>query len=184
MEQQYTVLMLNSEGTKLSYTLTTNEKGLLKSLEQNCLWYLHPETGRLIEWEQPHRLIHVRREDGPLVLAGELESEARNQDSEAAMKPGIPRGDVNHWGVVLADLEQLIVERKREMPEGSYTTHLFSKGEDKIRKKTGEEAVELLLAKEPQEVSSEFADFLYHGLVLLVQLGIPFDRVIEELKKR
>lgn len=85
---------------------------------------------------------------------------------------------------VLFQLEQLIRSRKQTMPEGSYTTHLFSKGEEKIRKKAGEEAIELLLAKTDQELVSESADFLYHLLVLLVEKSIPFQQVIDELASR
>jgi phosphoribosyl-ATP pyrophosphohydrolase/phosphoribosyl-AMP cyclohydrolase len=85
---------------------------------------------------------------------------------------------------VFFHLEQLIRSRKQTMPEGSYTTHLFTKGEDKIRKKAGEEAIELLLAKTDQELVSESADFLYHLLVLFVEKSIPFQTIIDELASR
>ena len=70
------------------------------------------------------------------------------------------------------------------MPEGSYTTHLFSAGNEKIRKKTGEEAVELILASDRAQLTSETADFIYHLLVLLEVEGISLDEIAAELKGR
>ena len=70
------------------------------------------------------------------------------------------------------------------MPEGSYTTHLFEKGLDKIRKKVGEEAVELLLARDEKDVIYESADLLYHVLVLLEASDLKWAEVAGELKRR
>lgn len=81
-------------------------------------------------------------------------------------------------------LEQVIHKRHLEMPEGSYTTHLFQKGESKIRKKLGEEAVELLLAQTPTDVIYEAADLIYHLMVMLENNGLSFGDVIRELKGR
>lgn len=85
---------------------------------------------------------------------------------------------------VLGHLEELIRRRKAELPEGSYTTHLFKSGLHKIRKKTGEEAVELVLAKDQAEVTAEAADLIYHMIVLLVEWGVPLDAVMDELRRR
>jgi len=85
---------------------------------------------------------------------------------------------------VLLRLERMIARRKEELPEGSYTTHLFTSGEEKIRKKTGEEAVELILARSDKELSYEASDLIYHLLVLLAQLDIPLARVLRELSSR
>jgi phosphoribosyl-ATP pyrophosphohydrolase len=87
-------------------------------------------------------------------------------------------------GPTLELLEQTILERKASLPEGSYTTHLFSSGEEKIRKKTGEEAVELILARSSGEVAYEAADLIYHLLVLLAELDIPLEAVLRELSSR
>ncbi|TVQ38312.1 MAG: phosphoribosyl-ATP diphosphatase [Spirochaetaceae bacterium] len=70
------------------------------------------------------------------------------------------------------------------MPEGSYTTHLFREGLDKIRKKTGEEAIELILARGDQEIISESADLLYHLTVLLQAAGLSIDAVLDRLRDR
>lgn len=85
---------------------------------------------------------------------------------------------------VLAGLWQTIRERNRSRPEGSYTTHLFTEGEEKIRKKTGEEAVELLLSRSVGETTHEAADLIYHLFVLLESSGIGVEPVLAELAER
>jgi phosphoribosyl-ATP pyrophosphohydrolase len=87
-------------------------------------------------------------------------------------------------GPTLELLEQTILERKASLPEGSYTTHLFSSGDEKIRKKAGEEAVELLLARDEARMVSEAADLIYHLLVLLAYHDIPVSSVCGELAGR
>jgi phosphoribosyl-ATP pyrophosphohydrolase len=87
-------------------------------------------------------------------------------------------------GAALELLEQTILARKATLPQGSYTTHLFTSGEEKIRKKTGEEAVELLLAREEERIVSESADLIYHLLVLLAHYNIPVSAVCGELSRR
>jgi len=81
----------------------------------------------------------------------------------------------------------IIQERKEHPKEGSYTNYLFDKGVDKILKKIGEEATELVIAaKNPkkEEIKYELADFLYHAMVLMVEKEISWDDVVEELAKR
>jgi len=84
----------------------------------------------------------------------------------------------------LAKLKEVIAGRRRDLPEGSYTTLLFTKGEEKIRKKTGEEAIELILATSRKDLVSESADLIYHLMVLLEVKDIPVDEVLAELEGR
>ncbi len=73
------------------------------------------------------------------------------------------------------------------MPEGAYTTYLFEKGVDKILKKVGEEASEVIIAaknRDHEELKWETADLLYHLLVLLREQQLPLDDVLKVLKKR
>jgi phosphoribosyl-ATP pyrophosphohydrolase/phosphoribosyl-AMP cyclohydrolase len=70
------------------------------------------------------------------------------------------------------------------MPEGSYTTRLFSDGREKIYKKFGEEAVEVLVAESRESLIYELGDLFYHLFVLLAYNDINFDEIIEELAKR
>ncbi|MCL2817468.1 MAG: phosphoribosyl-ATP diphosphatase [Clostridiales bacterium] len=90
-------------------------------------------------------------------------------------------------GLVIRELYQLILQRKAELPEGSYTTYLFQKGQDKILKKVGEEAAEVIIAsknKAGSEIVYESADLLYHLLVLWASHGIDPQAVAEELSSR
>jgi len=84
-------------------------------------------------------------------------------------------------------LVEVIKARKVEMPEGSYTTYLFSKGLDKILKKIGEESAETIIAAKnhsKSELTLESADLLYHLLVLFVNEGLEVESVLAELEKR
>jgi phosphoribosyl-ATP pyrophosphohydrolase/phosphoribosyl-AMP cyclohydrolase len=90
-------------------------------------------------------------------------------------------------GEVLSRLYALIESRKRERPEGSYTTYLFDQGLDKILKKVGEESAETIIAAkndDRQALVNESADLLYHLLVLFVQRGLTLDEVSQELLSR
>ncbi len=90
-------------------------------------------------------------------------------------------------GFSLDGLYELLEERKRELPEGSYTSYLFQKGLDKILKKIGEESTEVIVAAkggERKETVYEIADLVYHVLVLMVEAGIPLSEVREELASR
>lgn len=85
----------------------------------------------------------------------------------------------------LAILEKTVFERKSDdQVEGSYTSYLFSEGEQKIRKKLGEEAIELCLAQENDRIVSESADLLYHLSVLLASRDLSYADVLGELKRR
>ena len=88
---------------------------------------------------------------------------------------------------ILDDLYKVIEDRKANPKEGSYTNYLFDKGLDKILKKVGEEAVEIVIAsknEEPKEIKYEIADFLYHLSVLMVEKGVTWEEVADELSKR
>ena len=88
---------------------------------------------------------------------------------------------------VLTEVCAVIDDRKAKMPEGSYTTYLFTKGQDKILKKVGEEAAEVIIASKnnvKEEIIYETSDLLYHLSVLLSYHNISWDEVAEELKKR
>ncbi len=84
-------------------------------------------------------------------------------------------------------LYDLLLQRKEERPEGSYTTYLFEKGLDKILKKVGEECTEVIIggkAEDKKETIYEIADLTYHVMVLMAQMGITVDEVEKELASR
>ena len=87
----------------------------------------------------------------------------------------------------IQDLYDLILGRRENPVEGSYTNYLFSKGSDKICKKVGEEAFEVVIAAtsdKKQDIIYELADLQYHLLVLMAEKGITPDDVYNELKNR
>lgn len=87
----------------------------------------------------------------------------------------------------LEGLYDLLVGRKCDRPEGSYTTYLFDKGIDKILKKVGEECTEVIIggkAGDKKETVYEIADLAYHVMVLMVEMGISVEDVHRELASR
>ena len=88
---------------------------------------------------------------------------------------------------VFESVYAVIEDRKANPKEGSYTNYLFDKGIDKILKKVGEEAAEIIIAAKnpnPEEVKYEMADFLYHAMVLMVEKGLTWDDIVGELADR
>lgn len=88
---------------------------------------------------------------------------------------------------ILAKLEATIVHRDAERPEGAYTTYLFEKGVDKILKKVGEEAAEVIIAaknRNADELRYEASDLIFHLMVLLREQRLPLDEVLAELERR
>lgn len=88
---------------------------------------------------------------------------------------------------VISRLEAIVARRDHERPEGSYSTYLFSKGIDKVLKKVGEEAAEVIIAAKNDggpELVSETTDLLYHLLVALRMRGVSLDEVWSEMDAR
>ena len=84
-------------------------------------------------------------------------------------------------------LMEMLEGRKKEKPEGSYTTYLFEKGLDKILKKVGEECTEVIIAAKAEdrdETIYEIADLTYHVMVLMTEQGISLEDIRKELAKR
>ena len=89
--------------------------------------------------------------------------------------------------LVIREIAGIVADRHAAMPEGSYTTYLFTEGVDKIAKKIGEEAAEVIIAAknaDPGELAYESADLIYHLLVMLEATGTPLDSVWEQLAER
>ncbi len=88
---------------------------------------------------------------------------------------------------ILYELYDIIKDRRKNKPEGSYTAYLFNKGLDKILKKVGEESAEVIIAaknEEKSEIVYEISDLIYHLLVLLVEREVELCDVFAELKSR
>ena len=88
---------------------------------------------------------------------------------------------------VLKDLYQVVLDRKSNPQEGSYTCYLFDQGLDKICKKVGEESAETIIAAKngiQSDTVGEISDLIYHLMVLMAQQDIPLDAVLAELDRR
>lgn len=88
---------------------------------------------------------------------------------------------------IFQEVYDVAVDRKAHPKEGSYTNYLFDKGIDKICKKVGEESAEVIIAAKnnaPDEIRYEIADLIYHLTVLMVNQGLSWDDICEELTKR
>ena len=121
-------------------------------------------------------------------------------DRDTLLVKAIPTGPVCHLGTdtcfaeentpsieFLNILETIIASRKREMPEGSYTTHLFNKGINKIAQKVGEEATEVVIeaiTHNKERLLEESADLMYHLLVLLKAENLSLAQVANVLRQR
>lgn len=82
---------------------------------------------------------------------------------------------------------EVVIKRREEKADGSYTAYLFEQGIDKILKKVGEECTEMVIAaknNDKNEVVYEVSDLIYHTLVMMAELGVTPEDVENELKKR
>ncbi|CDN31571.1 Phosphoribosyl-AMP cyclohydrolase [Mucinivorans hirudinis] len=119
-------------------------------------------------------------------------------DQDTLLIKATPTGAVCHTGAkacfptddnegFIGHLQRVIKERYRDMPEGSYTTHLFNKGVGKMAQKVGEEAVETVIeavAGNDERLIYEASDLIYHLLVLLTSKGYSLASLEEELARR
>ncbi|MCE7793127.1 bifunctional phosphoribosyl-AMP cyclohydrolase/phosphoribosyl-ATP diphosphatase HisIE [Salipaludibacillus sp. CUR1] len=110
-----------------------------------------------------------------------------NSPADALEKENSSSTDQQDRFAIFNELESVIAAREAERPEGSYTTYLFEEGVDKILKKVGEEASEVIIAaknRDKEELTWESADLLYHWLVLLREQNLPIDDVLRRLADR
>ncbi|MFB7637570.1 bifunctional phosphoribosyl-AMP cyclohydrolase/phosphoribosyl-ATP diphosphatase HisIE [Peribacillus butanolivorans] len=180
-----TLAYMNKESLQLSI-----EKGetVFFSRSRNELWHKGETSGNTqkiteMKYDCDQDAIVVRVVPaGPACHTGATscfsETIYQNKEAQQAVQTNV---------TFLTELEKLIGKRKTEMPEGSYTTYLFDKGVDKILKKVGEEAAEVIIAaknRDAEELSMESADLLYHLFVLLQEQKLPFQAVLDVLKAR
>ncbi|RBW71617.1 bifunctional phosphoribosyl-AMP cyclohydrolase/phosphoribosyl-ATP pyrophosphatase [Bacillus taeanensis] len=173
-----------------------NEESLTKSLETKETWFYSRSRQEL--WHKgatsgnTQRIVDMRYDcdqdalvvlvtpSGPACHTGSYSCFSKSLlNEEAAVRE-------NRFDIV-NELETVIAKREAERPEGAYTTYLFEKGVDKILKKVGEEAGEVIIAaknRDPEELKWEVADLLYHLLVLLREQKLPLDDVLQVLEER
>lgn len=156
------------------------------------------QTGRVMFYSRSRQTLWTKGETSGNFL--DLISITADCDNDTLLIKVKPAGPVCHTGAstcfgdtnqnsvdLLAELEAVIDERRRERPEDSYVAKLFEKGINKIAQKVGEEAVELVIeAKDddPDKFRSEAADLLFHYLILLRAKGVSIRDVITVLETR
>lgn len=171
----------------------TTDKTANKSLEQGVLWEVHPDTHKEIEASPPIIVSSVYKKKG-WYLAEVTRAHTHLKDTLVPLGVGLgvelgtqsynPISSPDDIYGILAKLQTIIEQRKGELPEGSYTTHLFKSGKEKIRKKLGEEAIEVILSNNKQDTIYESADLVYHLMVMLINEDINPKEVFRELHNR
>jgi phosphoribosyl-ATP pyrophosphohydrolase/phosphoribosyl-AMP cyclohydrolase len=166
----------------------TLETGLVTfwSRSRGALWQKGTTSGHVL------RLIELRQDcdgDALLVLAEPAGPTCHTGAPSCFHRAldGTPTAERVPPSSILTQLADVIAQRAAERPAGSYTTKLLDGGVDRIGKKIGEEAAEVIIAAKnaaPDELAWELADLLYHCLVLLAQQGVAPEAVWSELRRR
>ncbi|MBN2651989.1 MAG: phosphoribosyl-ATP diphosphatase [Spirochaetales bacterium] len=185
-------LIIKDQDGNILDLVKTNEKGFNKSIENSALWVLDSETDRLLPYSDTSAFVSlVDRIHWYECVFEKKTAENSEKPQENVIFSGKNGENTSETAEnaekssnFLQNLEKLIKDRHEKMPEGSYTTHLFKSGYEKIRKKTGEEAFELVLAKKREDIVYEAADLVYHMMVLLESENISFGEVVAELARR
>lgn len=170
-----------------------NKESLKKTLESGETWFYSRSRQEL--WHKGATSGHTQK----------VVSMKADCDGDALVVEVLPAGPACHNGTtscftkliqqntkvgsveIISKLVNVIAKREQEMPEGAYTTYLFDKGIDKICKKVGEEATEVVIGaknRDAEEVKWETADLLYHLLVLLQEQKVSVFDVLHVLEKR
>ena len=187
------VIIQDSETKQVLTLAYANEEAIQKTMANGETWLFSRSRQEL--WNKGATSGNTQK-----VVSVQLDC-----DGDAVIYEVIPNGPACHTGAqscfsetiygeqqqssgdMLDELKLLIRSRHSEMPEGAYTSYLFEEGVDKICKKIGEEAAEVIIAaknRDAQELSMETADLFYHVLVLLQEQDVDLDQVMAVLKER
>lgn len=173
------VLMLGFMNQEAYEKTIETQKVTFWSRSRNCLWTKGETSGNFL------RLVSIQNDcDNDTLLV-----------KAHPCGPTCHKGTDTCWGEenrlnpmeFLSELQDFIDKRRKDMPEGSYTTSLFKKGVNKIAQKMGEEAVETIIEAtngSNEKLIYEASDMLYHLIVLLSDKGLRIEDVALELAKR
>ena len=174
-----TVAYMNKESLKI-----TMEKGLtcFYSRSRKELWLKGETSGNY----QHVVSITADCDNDALTVVVDKDGPACHTGSDSCFTKPVYKSDERRE-FSIEGLYDLLVGRKTDRPEGSYTTYLFDKGLDKILKKVGEECTEVIIGaknNDKKETVYEIADLAYHVMVLMVEMGISVEDVHRELASR
>lgn len=188
-----TAVVQDAQSKEVLTVAYMNEESLQKTIETGETWFYSRSRQEL--W-------HKGETSGNTQKVVSIKTDC---DKDALVVEVLPAGPACHNGTtscfgetivqnnqvgsvdIIPYLANVIRQREMEMPEGAYTTYLFEKGIDKICKKVGEEATEVVIGaknRDAEEVKWEAADLLYHLLVLLQEQKINVYDVLKVLKVR
>lgn len=181
-----------------------NEESLKKTLETGYTWFYSRSRKKL--WNKGEESGNVQQVkaiyydcDGDTLLVRVHQTgvachtgtyscfSGRRLDKNDNLPAVIEQPEQENLALVLYELYSVIKDRRRHPVEGSYTNYLFDKGQDKILKKVGEEAVETIIASkngDHADIIYEMGDLWYHCLVLLAYHGIKPEELFSELMNR
>jgi len=174
-----TLAYMNKESLKISM-----EKGLtcFWSRSRQELWLKGETSGNY----QHIVSITADCDKDALTIVVEKDGPACHKGTDSCFEYPVWQSEDRHE-FSIEGLYELLEGRKKEKPEGSYTTYLFEKGLDKILKKVGEECTEVIIAgkaEDKKETIYEIADLAYHVMVLMVEAGISVEDIQKELASR
>jgi phosphoribosyl-ATP pyrophosphohydrolase/phosphoribosyl-AMP cyclohydrolase len=167
----------------------TVETGLVHyySRSRSCLWLKGETSGHF------QRVREIRRDcddDALLILVDQTGAACHTGNRSCFYRDlagsAVPANEESA-GDILAELQSVIEDRRKNPREVSYTNYLFDKGIDKMLKKVGEESSEIIIAaKNPNQADlvGEVADMMFHVSVVLSERGLSWNDVLEELKRR
>ncbi len=180
------VAYMNEETLKL--TLDT-KKATFFSRSRNEIWVKGETSGNYLHVDSikvdcdGDCLVVLARPDGPACHTNNRSCFYRKIDNGQLVED-TTSGKVSD---ILMREQAVIIDRKHNPDDDSYTNYLFNKGEDKILKKVGEEAAEVVIAgknRDKEEIKYETADLLYHLSVMLVDNDMTWDDIFEEMENR
>ncbi len=169
-----------------------NEESLKISMERGLTCFYSRSRGELwLKGETSGNYQHIVSitadcDKDALVVVVEKDGPACHTGTDSCFTAPVYESDSLHE-FSLEGLMQLLLGRKKDKPEGSYTTYLFEKGIDKILKKVGEECTEVIIAgkaDDKKETVYEIADLAYHIMVLMCEMGISIEDIHRELASR
>lgn len=172
----------------LKMTLDT-KKATFFSRSRNEIWQKGATSGNFMNVENikidcdGDCLVILARPDGPACHTNNRSCFYRRIENDTVIEDTTS----GRLSDILMREQAIIIDRKHNPDEDSYTNYLFNKGEDKILKKVGEEAAEVVIAgknRDKDEIKYETADLLYHLSVMLVDNDMTWDDIFEEMENR
>ncbi|MGE5401871.1 MAG: bifunctional phosphoribosyl-AMP cyclohydrolase/phosphoribosyl-ATP diphosphatase HisIE [Ignavibacteriales bacterium] len=165
-----------------------NKEALVKTMESGLVTFYSRSRGKL--WTKGEtsgnylRLVKMTADcdNDSLLISARPDGNTCHTGSYSCFN--VEKGDSIEF---LNSLFSLIKDRKKKLPEHSYTTKLFKEGQNRIIQKVGEEAIETVIAaknRDKEEIINETSDLIYHLFVMLVEQGIEFEEIVRTLELR